>query len=342
MTTTRGPSNLQDHIANLTQHPAGSYLDRLRPVGAPVLQSTKPWGRDRISAALARGSHQSALSHLEFLRDEMADMVDQGYWVILPYSHILHLPYLRLSPLGVVPQRDRRPRIIVDYTFWGINDDTVPLAPSEAMQFGRAFERVLRKIRQANRRYGPTYMIKVDIADGFYRLFVSAPTTATLGVVFPQHADEEPLVAFPLVLPMGWVGSPPFFCALTETSTDLANRRLSNSNWSPPSHRLSAVAEAATNFKPVSRRPRHPPSSPATQQSHTEHATRSTDPPCPQHTRSGIAASTEAGSATLLHPGLTRTGPPTPLPWFRGLAALQEASAKLSYSHGPTVPQDRT
>ena len=78
--------------------------------------------------ALARGSHQSALSHMEFLRDEMADMIDQGYWVILPYSNVLHLPHLRLSPLALVPQRDRRPRIIVDYTFWGINDDTVPLA----------------------------------------------------------------------------------------------------------------------------------------------------------------------------------------------------------------------
>ncbi|WP_317202287.1 hypothetical protein [Janthinobacterium sp.] len=256
VTETRGPSNLQHNIADRTNHhPAGHYLDRLRPIGAPVLQTTKPWTRSKISTALARGSHQSALSHLEFLRDEMADMIDQGYWVILPYSSVLHLPHLRLSPLGVVPQRDRRPRIIVDYTFWGINEDTVALAPSEAMQFGRAFDRILHKIRRANRRYGPTYMIKVDIADGFYRLFVSAPTTANLGVVFPQHEDEEPLVAFPLVLPMGWVGSPPFFCALTETSTDLANHRLNDTNWKPPPHRLSPVADAADNFKPVSRRP---------------------------------------------------------------------------------------
>ena len=276
VTSTRGPSNLQDKIANRTAHPAGEYLDRLRPIGAPVLQKTKPWSRESISIALERGSHQSALSHLEFLRDEMADMIEQGYWVMLPYSHVLHLPHLRLSPLGVVPQRDRRPRIIVDYTFWGINEDTVPLAPSESMQFGRALERILHKIRRANRRFGPTYMIKVDIADGFYRLFVSAPTTATLGVVFPQHADEEPLIAFPLVLPMGWVGSPPFFCALTETATDLANRRLREQTWVPTPHRLSPVADAATNFKPV---PRRPPARCTT-------------------------ASTEAGSATPMHPGL--------------------------------------
>ena len=261
VTSTRGPSNLQTHIATNTQHPAGPYLDRIRPIGAPILQSSKPWSREEISVALARGSHQSALGHLEFLRDEMSDMVEQGYWTVLPYSMVLNLSHLRLSPLGVVPQRDRRPRIIVDYTFWGVNDDTVTLAPSESMQFGRALERVLRKIRNANRRFGPTYMIKVDIADGFYRLFVAASTTAALGVVFPHHPEEEPLIAFPLVLPMGWVGSPPFFCALTETSTDLANRRLKDKSWKPQTHRLSQVADAATNFKPVPRRP-HPRISP--------------------------------------------------------------------------------
>ena len=303
---TRGPSHLQQHIAQRTHHPAGPYLDRLRPNGAPVLQATKPWSREEISVALARGSHQSALSHLEFLRDEMADNIEQGYWTILPYSTVLTLSHLRLSPLGIVPQRDRRPRVIVDYTFWGINDDTVPLAPYKAMQFGRAFERTLHKIRRANRRFGPTYMIKVDIADGFYRLFVSAPTVAALGVVFPHHPDEEPLVAFPLVLPMGWVGSPPFFCALTETSTDLANRRLDDPRWQPATHRLSSIADAATNFKPVSRRPapRLPPSCPGSA------ALPHTGPPVLScHPSPGVPATFGCpGPADLPH-----TGPPVSL-----------------------------
>ena len=262
--------------------------------------------------ALARGSHQSALSHLEFLRDEMADMVDQGYWVVLPYSTVLNLSHLRLSPLGVVPQRDRRPRIIVDYTFWGINDDTVSLAPAEAMQFGRALERVLHRIRRANRRFGPTYMIKVDIADGFYRLFVSAPTVAALGVVFPHHADEEPLVAFPLVLPMGWVGSPPFFCSLTETSTDIANQRLADPHWKPETHRLSQVADLATNFKPVSRRPTSRPNPPGCT------GKRAVMPPGPPSAVSCHPAAPPGvpPSDPLGCPGPAdspHTGPPTPL-----------------------------
>ena len=371
ITSTRGPSNLQHNITARTQHPAGRYLDRLRPVGAPVLQSTKPWDREAISVALSRGSHQSALSHLEFLRDEMADMIDQGYWTILPYSYVLHLPRLRLSPLGVVPQRDRRPRIIVDYTFWGINDDTVPLAPSESMQFGRALERILHKIRRANRRFGPTYMIKVDIADGFYRLFVSAPTTATLGVVFPHHADEEALVAFPLVLPMGWVGSPPFFCALTETSTDLANRRMRDPQWTPPIHRLSSVTDAATNFKPVPRRaprninhhcPTAPPEAGPAISLHSGLPSRSTESGTAISLHSGlphitkVIATTEAGSAISLHPGLhsstesqscnsaaptetgsvisLHSGPPIMNPCCT--AATNEAGSAISLHPGPT------
>ena len=69
VTTTRGPSNLQSNIFARTNHPAGPYLDRIRPIGAPVLQTTKPWSRSEISVALERGSHQSAFSHLEFLRE---------------------------------------------------------------------------------------------------------------------------------------------------------------------------------------------------------------------------------------------------------------------------------
>ena len=81
-------------------------------------------------------------------------------------------PNLRISPLGVAPQRDRRPRLIVDYTFSGVIADTLALAPKEAMQFGRALQRVLTTIVHANKKYGPVFLSKIDIADGFYRVWV--------------------------------------------------------------------------------------------------------------------------------------------------------------------------
>jgi hypothetical protein len=119
---------------------------------------------------MARGSHASTKEHEVFLRVEMSDMVSKGFWIVIPYSQVRSLPGLRISPLGVVPQRDRRPRTIVDYTFSFVNADTANLAPRESLQFGHALHRILRKIRFANTDYGPVYLLKVDIADGFYRV----------------------------------------------------------------------------------------------------------------------------------------------------------------------------
>ena len=41
------------------------------------------------------------------------------------------------------------------------------------MQFGRALERILYKVRHSNPHYGPVYIGKVDLADGFYRVWLS-------------------------------------------------------------------------------------------------------------------------------------------------------------------------
>jgi hypothetical protein len=160
-----------------------------------------------------RGAHQSAKVHREFLYEEMADMVDKAQWIVLPYSLVDHYPELRISPIGVIPQHERRPRTIVDYTFLGVNADTVPLCAPEAMQFGRALLRVRQRIIQADPRHGPVHLIKVDVADGFYRIGLNSGNVIKMGVAMPASPTGEPLIAFPLALPMGWVNSPPLFVA---------------------------------------------------------------------------------------------------------------------------------
>ena len=97
-------------------------------------------------------------------------MINKQQWIILPYSAAKDLPGLRLSPPGVVPQRNRRPRWIVDYFWWDVNSETLPLAPKEAMQFGRVLERIPREILFADPKLGPVYLSKLDISDGFYRI----------------------------------------------------------------------------------------------------------------------------------------------------------------------------
>jgi len=167
----------------------------------------------------------------------MMDMISHGYWIVLPLEDALTIPGLRVSPIGVVPQRDRRPRVIVDYTFNGVNQSTIRLAPPDAMQFGGALDRILFRVWTADPSHGPVYMFKLDLSDGFYRVPLSSAAIPALGVLLP---GPDNLVAFPLVLPMGWSESPPFFCALTETIVDIANQLFPF--WAPPSHPLEALA----------------------------------------------------------------------------------------------------
>jgi hypothetical protein len=191
------------------------------------------------------GTHKSSHDGRAFVFEEILDFCNQGYWAVLPYTAVRQWQGLRIFPLGVVPQRDRRPRLIVDYSFSGINADTLPLAPHESMQFGRALQRVLAKIVHADPRYGPVFMSKIDIADGFYRVWLHHRDIPKLGVALPTSPGETPLVAFPLALPMGWVESPPYFTALTETACDLANDALRSRSTTRPhsaEHILEAVA----------------------------------------------------------------------------------------------------
>ena len=238
----RGASNLTDDVGHLN-HPARHLLHHLSTTGFPAQISSDPWSLSQKDAAIQRGPHQSAFQHVDFLRDELADMVDRATWIVLPYAQLRHLPNLRISPMGVVPQNERRPRPIVDYSFSGVNRDTILLAPREAMQFGRALERLITQVVHSNPRFGPVRFLKIDIADGFYRVWLNIDDIPTLAVSIPSLPGEQPLLALPLALPMGWTESPPAFCTVTETIADLTNHRLHRHHVFPP-HRLEPLADA--------------------------------------------------------------------------------------------------
>ena len=87
--------------------------------------------------------------------------------------------------------------------------------------------------------------MKVDIADGFYCVGLAPEDVPSLGLCLPPGPDGKTLVAFPLVLPMGWVEFPPQFYAVTETMADLANTALRKKNqWLRTPHRLDQVLES--------------------------------------------------------------------------------------------------
>jgi hypothetical protein len=229
---------------------AARLLDNLRRNGASVRVRTPNWTLAQKEAALERGAHQSAKAHITFLRGEFADMIRKKQWILLAAALVMMQEELRLSPLGVIPQRDKRPRSIIDYTFYRINEDTVVMAPPEAMQFGKALWRILAGIVDENPRLGPVYISKVDITDGFYCIWVKAEGIPKLGVLLPVEEGQDRLIGFPVVLLMGWKESPPVFTLATETVTDLANGQIQQGTKQPP-HRLDHNSEscsmAATN-----------------------------------------------------------------------------------------------
>ena len=224
------------------KHEAKRLLKGYKSRGAPVKMKTKPWRKGRLMQTLLRGAHKSCFEHLSFLQEEFIQMIEKKQWVILPYEVAKDLPGLRLSPPGCVPQRDRRPRWICDYSFYDVNQETIELFAEDAMQFGHALERFLRQILLADPKLGPIELMKVDISDGFYRICLSPGDIPKLGVVFPTMPGQPKLVALPLVLPMGWKNSPPIFSTATETIADIANKNITDSLHTPKSHPLSALA----------------------------------------------------------------------------------------------------
>ena len=75
----------------------------------------------------------------------MADFIKAGFWVVLPLDQVRSLGQdLRLSPLAVKDEGEkRRPRVVMDHTWFGMNNHTVVELPPKVMQFGGALSRIL-------------------------------------------------------------------------------------------------------------------------------------------------------------------------------------------------------
>jgi len=239
------PTALSTNIKSLN-HPAAEHLAHWASVGVPCVTSSFPWSCQQRDAAHLRGPHHSAITYSDFLMQDLYDYIQMGYWLVLPYTAVHHLSPLRLSPAGVVPQRERRPRPIMDYSFYDTNASSLPLDPHHAMQFGTALQRIIQRLVYCNPTHGPPRMAKIDLADGFYRVPLSPTAALHLAVVIPTDTADLPLVAIPVTLPMGWAHSPPFFCAYTETVTDLANSTMVNPP--APEHPLYLTTQHATSL----------------------------------------------------------------------------------------------
>ena len=203
----RGRSYLSPNLDQV-DHPAVDLLRTWRDEGVPAMTSSPPWSLDQLDTCIQRGCHRSATEHADFLREEMSEFIENKFWVVLPYELARELPSLQLSPSAVKDERDRKPRLLSDHSWdWGwpsVNESTLPHAPPESMQFGRALDRVLYQVRHSNPKFGPPRLCKHDIKDGFYRMFLRPEDCPRLALVLPRYENEPQLVAIPMSSTMGW------------------------------------------------------------------------------------------------------------------------------------------
>ncbi len=104
-----------------------------------------------------------------------------------------------------------------------VNDTTVKMVPQGALdQLGHALGRIIHAFAEA-KEDTKIFMAKWDIKDGFWRLDCKVGEEFNFAYVLPQAAGMPTVIVVPTLLQMGWVKSPPYFCAGMEIARDIAS-----------------------------------------------------------------------------------------------------------------------
>jgi uncharacterized protein YeeX (DUF496 family) len=191
-----------------------------------------------MQAAIDRGPHVSALvpEAMKQLQLEVNDKVRKGQAKVVLWDNIKDDPpkQLKISPIAMIPHKSRMFRAILDLLFRlrlknggfvpSVNGSTTLEAPAGAIdQMGHALARLIHAMAEA----GPedkVFMAKFDIKDGFWRLNCKKGEEWNFAYVLPQEEGEPVKLVVPSSLQMGWVESPPNFCAASETARDVATQ----------------------------------------------------------------------------------------------------------------------
>ena len=97
------------------------------------------------------------------------------------------------------------------------------MAPRGALdQLGQALSRIIHAFAKADDNT-KIFMAKWDIKDGFWRMDCEEEEEYNFAYVLPQEEGFPITLVVPTSLQMGWVESPPYFCAATETARDIAS-----------------------------------------------------------------------------------------------------------------------
>lgn len=239
-------------------HPFSGHL-RDWEKGVPV-DCGPPWTQEAIELAVERGPHPTARSAeaVTLVHEDVGYQVNAGFTEIVLWDNIKdNLPAnFKISPVAVIPQPNRRGRIILDLSFPvrrrpstkkrrrmgevvqpSVNDTTERLAPTEGV---KAIGKVLPKLFQFMADTPADEIIgfsKIDLSDGFWRMIVQEDQKWNFCYVMPDPPGSPRRIVVPSALQMGWAESPPYFCAATQAGRDVAEH-LIDCQFNLPPHPL--------------------------------------------------------------------------------------------------------
>ena len=232
-------------------HPAAQLLQEYAEMGCPV-KTGKPWTREMMEEAVQRGPHQLALTPeaLEHFAEEVKEKVHKGQAVLVAWDDIKDNPpqELKISPVAAIPHKSKAYRTILDLSYRirlknggvirSVNDTTEKVAPQGAIdQIGESLSRIIHAFAEADED-AKIFMAKWDIKDGFWRMGGEKGQEYNFAYVLPQPPGNPIMLVIPTSLQMGWVESPPLFCAASETARDIIEEYIETDVSSLPTHKF--------------------------------------------------------------------------------------------------------
>jgi hypothetical protein len=249
---TREPyRNLMCPTGRALNHPASKVLCEWATFGCPT-RTGRNWSKEEIWEAVERGPHRSATSPaaLDHFANEIKEKVRTRQARLVPWDDIKDDPpqQLKISPIAAIPHKSKAFRSILDLSFRlrlknggvlaAVNDTTVKSAPKGAInQLGECLSRIIHAFAEADEE-AKIFMAKWDIKDGFWRMDCREGEEWNFAYVLPQPEGAPTMLVVPTSLQMGWVESPPYFCAATETARDIATEYTDMPIGSLPKHKF--------------------------------------------------------------------------------------------------------
>jgi hypothetical protein len=115
---------------------------------------------------------------------------------------------------------------------------TIKNAPKGAInQLGHSLSQIIHAFAEA-KEDARIFMAKWDTRDGFWRLDTEDGVKWNFVYVLPQHPGQLCYFMVLTSLQMRWVESPPFFCAASETTRDVAQDYLKMTIGTLPLHKF--------------------------------------------------------------------------------------------------------